>query len=40
MTVFAFTAKDPAAVNIYAVGDELQKRGWILDRLQFRLPCT
>ncbi|MEX2683721.1 MAG: aspartate aminotransferase family protein [Candidatus Sigynarchaeota archaeon] len=35
MTVFSFTARDPAAVNIYAVGDELQKRGWILDRLQF-----
>ena len=35
MTVFAFTARDPAAVNIYALGDELQKRGWILDRLQF-----
>ncbi|MBN2153434.1 MAG: aspartate aminotransferase family protein [Candidatus Lokiarchaeota archaeon] len=35
MTVFAFTARDPAAINIYAVGDELQRRGWILDRLQF-----
>lgn len=35
MSVFAFTTRDPAAVNIYAVGDELQKRGWILDRLQF-----
>lgn len=35
MTVFSFAARDPAAVNIYAVGDELQKRGWIADRLQF-----
>jgi glutamate/tyrosine decarboxylase-like PLP-dependent enzyme len=35
MTVFSFAARDPAAINIYAVGDELQRRGWILDRLQF-----
>lgn len=35
MTVFSFTAKDLDALNIYAVGDELQKLGWVVDRLQF-----
>ena len=33
MSVFAFTSRDPA-MDIYAVGDQMEKRGWHIDRLQ------
>ena len=33
MSVFAYASDDPA-VNTYAVGDLMEKRGWHVDRLQ------
>ena len=33
MSVFAYTSSD-SAVNIYAVGDEMQKRGWLINKQQ------
>jgi sphinganine-1-phosphate aldolase len=32
-TLFSFTTKDPA-INIYAVGDIMAGRGWIIDKMQ------
>lgn len=33
MSVFAYTSRDKN-LDIYAVGDQLEKRGWLVDRLQ------
>jgi len=33
--VFSFTSD---VINIYILGDRMQKKGWLLDRLQFP-PC-
>lgn len=33
MTIFAYTSNDPK-VNIYAVGDEMHRRGWLINKQQ------
>lgn len=38
MSVFAFVADDPEEIDIYALGDALEQRGWHMDR-QIRPAC-
>lgn len=42
MTIVAYSARDPAEVDLYAVADQLQARGWAVDRQQHpaSLHCT
>jgi sphinganine-1-phosphate aldolase len=34
MSVFAYRSKDEKAVNVYAVADFMEQRGWYIDRQQ------
>lgn len=34
MSLIAYTSKNPDSINIYAIADQLEKKGWLIDRQQ------
>ncbi|MBL7713869.1 MAG: aspartate aminotransferase family protein [Bdellovibrionales bacterium] len=34
MSLIAYATRDPSSINIYAIADQLEKKGWLIDRQQ------